>query len=451
MNVSLQHIDSVSALLTVQVAKADYQATVDQSLKKFRQKAQIPGFRAGMVPMSLVKKMYSKSIIAEEIDKLLSNTVYGYIKENDLHVLGSPMPNEDKQPVVDFDTMEEFEFLFDIALAPAVKLELTMADSVDYYDIDVTDEKVQNQIKMYTQGRGTHTQVGTYQDKDMLKGLLAELDENGNTKEGGILVEEAVLMPSYIKDDAQKTRFNNARVNDVLVFNPHTAYQGHAAEISSLLAIDKEVASNVQSDFSYQITEILRYVDQELTQELFDQICGEGVVTTEEEFRAKVRGNISEQYVADSNIKFLMDLRKVAVDKVGELSFADTLLKRILLANNPEGGEAFVAEHYQKSIEELTWQLIKEELVAANNIKIEQQDIINAAREAIKAQFAQYGMYNLTTEMLDEYAKGMLKKQDSISQLTTKAIEDKLAAAIKEKVKLNRKPISVEDFNKMFE
>lgn len=321
MNVSLQNIDKVSALLTVKLEKADYQEKVDKALKSFRQKAQMPGFRKGMVPMSLVKKMYGKSALAEEVNKLLSETVYKYIQDNKVNILGEPLPNEDKQPAIDFDTQEEFEFLFDIALAPEFKAEVSAADKVDYYDIEVTDEMVDNQVKSYTQRNGKYDKVDVYADNDMLKGLLAELDEQGNTKEGGIQVEGAVMMPSYMKNDEQKAIFTNAKVNDVLVFNPHTAWDGNPAELASLLKIDKEAAAEVKSNFSYQVEEITRFVPGDLNQEIFDQVFGEGVVKTEEEFRAKVKEAIAKQFVADSDYKFLIDLRKVMMEKVGKLEF----------------------------------------------------------------------------------------------------------------------------------
>ena len=451
MNVSLQNIDKVSALLTVKLEKADYQEKVDKSLKSFRQKAQIPGFRKGMVPMSLVKKMYGKSALAEEVNKLLSETVYKYIQDNKVNILGEPLPNEDKQQEIDFDTMEEFEFLFDIALAPEFKAEVSAKDKVDYYTIEVTDEMVDNQVKAYTQRNGKYDKVDVYEDNDMLKGLLAELDEEGNTKEGGIQVEGAVLMPSYMKNDDQKAIFANAKVNDVLVFNPNVAYDGHAAELGSLLKIDKEIAKDVKSDFSFQVEEITRFVPGDLTQEIFDQVFGEGNVKTEEEFRAKVKEVIANQFVADSDYKFLIDARKMLTEKVGKLEFPDALLKRIMRLNNPDKEESFVEDNYDKSIEELTWHLIKEQLVKANDIKVEQDDILNMAKEATRAQFAQYGMLSVPEENLDNYAKEMLKKKESIEGLVNRVVETKLASALKTQVKLENKNISAEDFNKMFE
>ena len=451
MNVSFQNIDKVSALLTVKLEKADYQEKVDKSLKTFRQKAQIPGFRKGMVPMSLVKKMYGKSVVAEEVNKLLSEKVYDYIKSNNINMLGEPMPNEEKQQVIDFDTMDDFEFVFDIALAPEFKAEVSSSDKVDYYTIEVTDAMVDNQVKAYTQRNGKYEQVAAYEDNDMLKGLIAELDENGNTKEGGIQVEGAVLMPSYMKNDEQKAIFANAKVNDVLVFNPNTAYDGHAAEIASLLKIEKEAAAEVKSDFSFQVEEITRFVSGELNQEIFDQVFGEGVVKTEEEFRAKIKESIAEQLVADSDYKFLIDARKMLMEKVGKLEFPDALLKRVMLLNNREKGEEFVAENYDKSIEKLTWHLIKEQLVKDNEIKVEQEDVIKMAKEATKGQFAQYGMMTVPEDILENYAQEMLKKKENVDGLVGRVVEAKLATALKAKVTLNNKTVPMEEFNKMFE
>ena len=451
MNVSLQNIDKVSALLTVKLEKADYQEKVDKSLKKLRQKAQVPGFRPGMVPMSLVKKMYGKSVIAEEVNKALSEAVYKYIQDNNVSILGEPLPNEDKQLDIDFDTMEEFEFLFDIALAPEFKAEVSTKDKVDYYLIDVTEDMVNNQVKAYTQRNGKYEQVDVYEDNDMLKGLLAELDENGNTKEGGIQVEAAVMMPSYMKNDEQKAIFANAKVNDVLVFNPYTAWDGNATELSSLLKIDKEEAAEMKSNFSYQVEEVTRFVAGELTQEIFDQVCGKDVVKTEEEFRAKVKEVIANQFVADTDYKFLIDARKMLMEKVGKLEFPDALLKRIMRMNNQDKDEKFVEDNYDKSIEELTWHLIKEQLVKANDIKVEQEDVVNMAKEATRAQFAQYGMMSVPEDLLENYAKEMLKKKESVEGLVNRVVETKLASALKSQVTLENKTISAEEFNKMFE
>ena len=447
MNVSMQNVDKVSALLTVNIEKADYQERVEKVLKKYRQQVNMPGFRKGMVPMSLIKKQFGKSAMAEEVDKLMQDAVNNYIRENKVNMLGMPLPNDEKMQTIDFDTQENFEFVFDIALAPEFKAEVTEQDAIDFYTIAVSDEMVNSQVDMYAQRAAKYEKVEEYADRDMVKGLLAELDENGNTKEGGIQVEGAVMMPSYMKNDEQKAIFATAKVNDVLVFNPNAAFEGNEAELSSLLKIKREEVAEMKSNFSFQIEEITRAVPAALDQALFDQVFGEGAVSSEEEFRGKIKESIAAQFEADSNYKFLLDARTYLMNKVGKLEFPDALLKKIMLLNNEDKGESFVEENYEKSLEELTWHLIKEQLTETFGIKVEQADILAMAKENTRMQFAQYGMMNIPEEMLENYAKEMLKKKETVEGLVNRAIESKLAAALKGKVALNNKEVSMEEFN----
>lgn len=450
MNISLENIDKVSAVLTISLEKADYADKVEAALKNYRKKASLPGFRPGQVPMGLLRKRFGKDVTAEEVNKLLHEKLYGYIKEQNLNILGEPLPSEDRQQNIDFDTMEEFSFAFDIALAPEFKAELTGDDTIDYYDIEVDDEMVDRQVKMYTQRAGNYEKVDAYEPKDMVKGLLAELDENGNTKEGGVQVEGAVMLPDYMKNDEQKAIFAGCKVNDVLVFNPNKAYDGHDTEIASLLKIDKEAVPAMTSDFSFQVQEITRFKDAELNQELFDQALGKDVVKNEEEFRGKIRELMAAQFVADSDYKFILDVRTYLTNKIGKLEYPDAFLKRFMRVSNPKKDESYVEENYDKSIEELTWHLIKEQLAKTYNIKVEKEDLLDTAKGITKVQFAQYGMINVPDELLDNYANEMLKKQDQVESLVARSVEKKLSAELKNVVKLNRKPISVEDFNKMF-
>ena len=450
MNVSLKNIDATKGIVKLEIVKADYADKVEKSLRSFRQKAEMPGFRKGMVPMGMVKKMYGKHVLVEEINKLVSENLYNYIRENKLNILGEPLPNETEQKEINFDTQEDFEFCFDVALAPEIKIELSKNDKVPYYQVNIDDEMIGKQVEAYQANFGTYDQVEDVEEKDLVKGTVAEL-ENGSPKEGGIVVEEAVLMPMYIKDEAEKAKFIGAKKNSVIVFNPNKAYEGAEAEIASFLKVNKEAVSGITGDFSFEITEVTRHKNAELNQELFDNVFGEGTVSSEEEFRAKIKEGIAKQFESDSDYKFLIDVREYLVNKIGKLEFPDALLKRIMLLNNEEKGEAFVAENYDKSIEELTWHLIKEQLLKNNEIKVEQADVMNMAKEATRIQFAQYGMLNIPEEVLETYAKEMLKKQESVEGLVNRAAESKLSAALKAKATLNHKTVSMEEFNKMFE
>ena len=451
MNVSLQNNDKVSALLTVTLEKADYLDKVEKTLKDYRKKAQLPGFRRGMAPMGLIKKMAGKSILADEVNKVLGETVNKYIQENKVQILGEPLPNENQQQI-DLEKVDEpFVFLFDLALAPQFEFTLGADDKVTYYDVEVTDAMVEDQVKAFAERNGKYDKVDTYKDNDMLKGLLAELDEQGNTKEGGIQVEDAVMLPVYMKNDEQKAVFADAKVNDVLVFNPYTAWDGSEAELASLLRIKKEEVADMKSNFSFQVEEITRWMPGELNQEVYDRAFGVDVVKTEEEFREKIKGTVVKQFTDNSDFRFMLDLRKYIMDKVGDLEVSEPLLKRIMKANNPEKDDKFIEENFKQSIDELKWQLVRDRLIAVNNVKVEQADLLEAAKESTRAQFAQYGMMNIPEDLINNYAQDMMKKRESVENLYNRVVETKLAAAMKNKVTLDHKSISAEDFNKLFE
>jgi len=452
MNVSLQNVDKVSALLTVDMVKADYQENVEKQLKKIRKDAQMPGFRKGMVPMGLVKKMYEKSVIADEVNKMLGEAINKYIQDNKVQMLGEPLPNENQQQL-DFDTQDEFKFLFDIALAPAINVEVSAKDEVPYYDVTVTDEMVDNQVASYAQRGGSYEKAESFDaaQNDMLKGLLVELDEAGNEKEGGIRVENAVMMPSYMKVEDEKAKFAGAKTGETVKFNPNKAWEGNAPELASLLKIDREKAVEVTSDFNYTVEEITRYVPGEMNQELFDQVFGKDVVKSEEEFKQKVREIIANQFKANSDYKFLLDAKKVITDKVGKLDFSEPLMKRIMKTNNPDKDDKFVDENYEKTIEVLSWQLIRDVLVAKAGVKVEQNDILEEAKVATRAQFAQYGMLNVPDDMIANYASEMLKKRETVENLADRVIDNKLAEVLMQQVTLKHQDISAEEFGKLMQ
>ena len=448
MKISFENSDKVNGLLTLTVEEADYKENVEKTLKDYRKKANIPGFRQGMAPMGMIKRQFGTSVKVDEINKVLGEQMYKYIQDNNIQMLGEPLPS-DKQTPVDVEGDGPYTFMFDIAVAPEFNVELTGKDKIDYYTIAVDDKTIDQQVDMYASRSGHYDKVETYQANDMLKGDLRELDENGNTKEGGITVEAAVLMPEYIKVEDQKKLFEGAKLGDVITFNPRKAYPESDIEISSLLKIKKEEAADVTADFTYQITEISRYTKAEVNQELFDQVYGKDVVKDEKEFREKIADNLKAQFAVDSDFKFIQDVRKYVEDKIGTLTYPDALLKRIMLNNNKDKGQEFVDKNYDKSIKELTWHLAKEQLVKANNIKIEDADVKEAAKEAARAQSAQYGMNNIPDEYIDNYATDMLKKKEYVDSLVDRSIDRKLTEVLKGVVKLNEKTATLEEFNKM--
>ena len=447
MNISFENIDKVNGLLTMKVSKEDYEPEVTKSMKDFRKKAQLPGFRPGQVPMSILQKRFGNEVKAEELQKLVSKELFNYIREQKVNMLGEPLPNEEKQKPMDFTNDEEFEFVFDIALAPEMDATISSKDTVNYYDITVTDEMVNSQVEAYAQRNGQYEKVQEYQDNDMVKGLLAQLDENGNTLEGGIQVEEAVLLPKYMKNEDEKAKFADAKVNDVLVFNPANAYDNSEVELASLLKIEKEKAAEIKSNFSFQVNEITRYVPGKINQALFDSVLGEGVAKSEEEFRGFIRTQMQNQFEQESDFQFLLDLRKYLTERIGDLEFPEATLKRVMMLKNQEKDAEYVEKNFAGSLKELAWHLMKEQLCDQLGVKVEDNDIKEAAKEIARMQFAQYGMVNLPEDTLEKYATSMLQNEQQAEGLVARTVEKKIGQLAKNALNLNRKAVSIEEFN----
>ena len=442
MNISLENIDKVNAVITAVVEPADYTEKYNKALKEAKKKINMPGFRPGMVPVGLVKKQFGVSILAEEVNKILQEGLFNYISENKVNMLGEPLPTADNDNVSLVEG-ESFTFKFELAIAPEFEVALSKDDKINYYNVEVTDEMVENQINMYRQRGGNYEKVDSYEDNDMIKGVITELNV-----ENAVSVENAVLLPKYFKNEDQKKLFEGAKLNDVITFNPSVAYDNNEAEMAALLKVEKEDVANHKGEFNYQITEITRFVLGELNQELFDNVFPGGEVTTEEEFRARIKTLISDQFKKDSDYKFILDVRKYVTEKVGKLEFPEEKLRKILAA---KAGEEKAAEQYDRSIEELTWHLIKENLVEIYAVKVDDADVKEMAKEVTRMQFAQYGMLNIPDEYLENATKEMFKKRETVDNLIDRCIEVKLGGAIKEAVTLEESTVSAEDFNKMFE
>ena len=451
MKITFDCPDKINGLLTMTVEAADYQEQVEKTLKNYRKKAQVPGFRPGMVPMGMIKKQYGTAVKVDEVNKLMGEKLYEYIRENKIQMLGEPLPNQEKQVPQDFEKDAELTFVFDIAVAPEFKVELTNKDKIDYYKIKVDDKLIDDQVQMYQSQAGEFVKAEVFSGNDTITGDLRELDAEGNTKEGGITTEGGMIMPAYIKDEDQKKLFDGCKPGDIITFNPKKAYPDNDAEVAALLKVQKDDVKDLMADFSYQVTEIRHYQPAEVDQKLFDRVFGEGTVTDEKAFREKIAESIAPQLQQNSDYKFLLDIRQYVEKKVGDLQFPETLLKRMMLQNNQDKGADYVEKNFEGSIKELKWHLIKEQIVAANNIKVEEADLKAVAKEVIRAQFAQYGMSNVPDDVLENYAAEQLKKRENVDNFVDRAVDMKLTEALKNVVKLNEKEVSLEDFNKQMQ
>lgn len=447
MNVSLKSNDSVSGVVTVAIEKKDYEAQIEKSLRQYRQKANMPGFRKGMVPLGMIKKMYGKYVLAEEINRIASESLFNYIRENNIAVLGQPVPCTD-HPTIDFETQESFEFRFDIALAPTLDIKLTKRDKLTRYEVEVDDVLIDKQVDSYRRSFGSYDSVEDVEETDLVKGTVVEM-EDGEQLPGGIWVEEAMLMPKYIKDEEERNKFLGAKLNDKVVFNLRKAYEGAEAEIASFLKVKKEEVAGITRDFRFEIKEITRHKPSDLNQELFDKIFGEGVVKSEAEFRDRVKESLQEQFRPQSDYKFFADVRALMLKKTADVTFADDILKRWLLKSDEKNTPEMVEKDYPHVVEDLKAHLAKEQLVRAHDIKVEDADIESLAKRVAQAQFAQYGMLSVPDDVLDNYAKDMMKKEETVRNLVDRVIDEKLAEWLKEQVKVETKTVSLDEFEKL--
>jgi len=449
MNVVKEKTGDLTAVLKVKIAESDYAEKVDNVIKDYRKKARIDGFRPGKVPTGLIKKMYGKGILVEEVNKLISESLTNYIREEKLNILGEPLPAED-QKTVDFDADTEFEFSFDIALAPEVDVKLSKKDKVPYYEIKVDKKLLETHIDNYARRFGEFKDVEETTDNEMLTGNFEQLDEEGNVLEGGITANDVRITIEYIKDEEIKKAFAGKKVGDIVKFDVRKAYPSDS-EIASMLRIDKEVAQNITGEFQFEILKVQRFDKAEINQELFDKAFGKDVIKSEDEFKAKVTEEIKSNFVRETDYRFLIDAKKKFVEKIDPKLPTEFLKRWLVAANEGKFTPEQIEEEFPKFEEDLKWQLIKDQIIKENEIKVEEHEVLEAAKEVTAAQFAQYGLANLPDEQLEQYAQEILKKDNERRNLYEKKFEDKVVEFIKDSVKLDTKEVTVEEFQKLWE
>ena len=448
MKSTLNKINEVNATIVIELEKADYQEKVDKSLNQLRQRAEIPGFRKGKVPKSVIQKMYSKSVLIDEINTIIAEELGNFVKENNLKILGEPLADKNPENQVDLDKDETFKFHFNIGLTPTFDLKLEDVEQT-YYNVELEDDMLDKQIDSYKQNFGTYLKVEEEAiETDLIKGTLTEV-ENGEEKAEGIVVENAILMPSYLKDETIKNSFVGSKVGESIVFNPKTAYDNNEAEVASLLQKTKEEIKDINPDFRFDINEVTRYKEAELDQELFDRVVGEGVVTSEEEFRTKVQEQILKQFKPGADHLFIHEMRDKIVEMMADIEFPEEFLKNWLIESNEGKNEEQIVKDFPLILNDLKFQVFKQKVIEENEIKIEFKDIEALAIEVARAQFAQYGMSNLPDDVLQNYSKSLLEKEETIQNLYEKATEEKVIEWLKKNVNVVEKTVDSEEFNKI--
>jgi trigger factor len=449
MNITRENIDDLNAVIKVEIKKADYEENVEKTLKDYRKKANIKGFRPGMVPIGLVKKMYGKAVQLDEINKLVSENISKYLTDEKIEVLGDPLPRNDEHEQINFDTQEDFIFSFELGLAPQFELQLSEKNKVTYYDLTI-DEKMRNDyVSNYTRRFGEFRKTDITGDTDMLKGNIAAIDENGNLISDGFAADDTALTISVIKDEDIKKLFIEKKAGDSIDFDLRKALPNDY-EIAGILRKQKDEVADLNGNYRYTINEINRFVPAEVNQELFDKIYGEGTVKSEEEFMSKIEEEITKNLKRESDYKLMLDIKALALEK-HEFSLPEEFLKKWLLKVNEKTTEEQIEKEFDTFRKDLRWQIIRNKVARENEIKITEEELHAEAMNITRYQFQQYGLFYATDEQIHNYAHEMLKRDEDAKRIADKILEEKAIEKLREVVKLENKSVTVEEFNKLFE
>jgi trigger factor len=450
MQISRTNTDELNAVVKLTIEKSDYEATVNETLKDYRKKANMPGFRKGMVPAGLIKKMYGKAVLAEEINKMLSNELNRYLNEEKLQILGEPLPNETEQKPIDFNKDENFEFVFDLGLSPVIDIDFKKLGKLPYYEIVIDEAMITNQVEAFQNRFGSYVDATDAEEKDNLVGSLKQLDEKGNLLEGGITVEEAQVSIQMVKDKKVRAALLGKKAGDVVKFNPKKGFDSDQY-LKQTLKINDEQAAILTGDFELTVAKVNTFVPAELNEEMFQKSLG-GVtdVTTIEQFREKIAEDLKSNLGYSSEYRFLLDTKEAMVNYVG-MKLPEEFLKRWLVYSNEKITKEQVEEEFPHFVKDLEWTLIKNRLAKDNQIQVGEADVVALAKETALMQFRQYGMFNVPEEYLDNYAKSILKNEEERHRLIEKKSETMVLDFIKANGELALKPVTQKEFDDLFE
>ncbi|NQU52298.1 MAG: trigger factor [Bacteroidetes bacterium] len=448
MNITRENIDEVNAVIKLLIEKADYEKEVAGKLKEYRQQASIPGFRPGKAPAGLIQKRFGTSVLVEEVNKLISQNLSKFLIEEKLNILGEPLPNDAQQNDFSWETDENFEFIFDIAIAPDVTVTLDKESEFKYYNIAVSDEMIDQQVESAVSQLGQNVPTDVASDNSSVRGNFVQLDAEGNEVEGGIQPENILLAVDMMKDKEIKASFVGSKKDDIIIFDPVKAFENRV-EVGHMLNISKEEAEELNSQFRFNVTEILQFEKAELNEDLFKKLYGEETeVKTTEDFRARISEEIATNLTHSSEHKFALDARDTLIEK-NEVVLPEVFLKRWLVAINKELTIEQIEKDFDPFIQDLQWQLIKDSIAKENELQVSTEEAEDFAKQMARAQYNQYGIYDIPDEQLDSFAKMMFEKPEEKERIYKKLHEDKVIAVVKEKVSLAESEVSQEEFNEM--
>ena len=449
MNITRETIDELNAVIKVKIDKTDYEDKVETVLKDYRKKATVKGFRPGMVPIGLIRKMYGRAVMIDEINKVVTENVQKFITDEKIEILGDPIPKTDEQEMINFDTQKEFTFSFELGLTPVFELKLSKKNKVSQYDI-IIDEKMRNDyLENYKRRFGELKKADQTEDKDVVKGRIEAIDNDGIAIPGGPAADDTSLGIDIIKDETIKKEFVWKNIHDSIDFDLKKAFPNDT-EIAGILHKKKDEVSDISGNYRFIINEISRFYPAVPGKELYDRIYGEGVVNTEEEFMKKIEEEITLNLKRESDYKLMMDVKNLAMEKT-DFQLPEEFLKRWLLKVNEKTTQEQIEKEFDNFRKDLKWQLIRNKVARDNDVKLSEEELQKEAENITRYQFQQYGLFYATDEQIVNYAKETLKREDDAKRIADKILEEKALLLMKELVKLENKSVTVEEFNKLFE
>ena len=447
MNVIYEKLDNVHGVITVTLEEKDYADKVSKQLKEIGKKHAEPGFRPGHVPAGLIAKKYGTSVKYDVVNKEIGEAVFNYIKENKLAVLGNPVAVADEN--FDIDN-KDFTFTFKLGLAPEIDTHVNKDLHIPYYNIQVSDELVKKQDEALRRRFGKQESGEEVDGTALVKGVITELDAEGQPKAEGIVVEDGIVAPEYFKSEEQKNAFMGKKVGESLVFNPAATCDGSATELASMLHIDKDQTAEHHGDFRFDIKEIIVLKPAEHNEEFYNAVFGSDKVHNEEEYDKALRDIIADGLRRDSNYRFTLDAKDAIEKAVGDIVLPDEVLKLYLKQQNEALTDENVDEQYAAMLPQFRWELIRDAIARQLEVKVGEEDLRNLAMALAQQQFAQYGMASVPTDVLERYAGEILKDKRYHNQLVNQAVDIKLFDAIRQAVSADEKDVTVEEFNALF-
>ena len=434
MKIEQNRIDDLNLELTLAVTGEDYVESRKKKLNDYRKKAEIKGFRKGMVPMSLVEKMYGQSALVDSVNDVVAAELNNFIQENNLRVLGEPLPSED-QPEAEWVAGNDFTFKFDIALNPEVSFELSKEDEVVYYTITVTEaakkEMKNNLLKQY----GSLEEGEAAKEEDF---IIVDFEQGDMKVEGTYVALRNVA-------EAARASFIGVKPGDVLDVNVNEAFENET-DRSSMLKVSKDELANLDPMFKMTVKNVKTFVNAPLTEETFEKIFG---VKTEAEFDAKIEEKIRAEYAQEADFRFGKDLKEYLLAKA-DVKVAEKFLKRwVYVVNDGKFTMEDIEKDWEFFIVDYKWQMVRSFLMEKYGVKVEEADLLASAKGFAAYQFAMYGMNNVPDEQLESFAKNILAQEEQGRRILDQVENEKTFAAVREVVTLKKKKISVEKFREL--